>query len=218
MILLIILKILFWRRCRSTYATISSSRVSQFTFLAYCGIRRTTWDHLHKLFSKTRMIECLGVLNAACIHNMDHVWKPHNKLTYLTAFEHDQNYVTISQLFWSAIILLLTFMVLIAMCVAQCDAFHFTSSSKSLLWCIESESSLHGKCSSLCQHSTCASLHSPLDKYLTFHGKEINLCSKQSSFLLRHLISMLLIISGDIEINPGPKQGMPFYNDTCILT
>lgn len=217
MILLITLKILFWQRCRSTYPTITSSRVSRFTFLAYCGIRngfKTTWDHLHKLFS--RIIEYLRVLNAACIsflHNMDNVWKPHNKLTYyLISFELNQNYVNISQFFWSAIILFLTFVILMALCMAQCDAFHFTISSKSLLWCTESESSSHGKCSSLCHHST--SLHSPC-KYLTFHGKEINLCSKQPSFLLRRLISMLLIISGDIETNPGPKQGIPFY--TVIL-
>lgn len=203
--------------------TITSTCVSRFTFLVYCGIReslKTTWNCLHMLFST--VIACLRALYTAYIsfHHMYHVWKPH-LLTHLTAFGLDQNY-DINPLLLYAISLTLTFMVLMAKYMAQCNAFHFIVSpsvAKCLPWvfqCTENESSLHGKCSARLieyEHSTCITF---AYKHLTFYGKEIDSCYKQPSlnFLLHLLVSMLLIISGDVELNPGPKQGIPCM---CML-
>ena len=180
-VLLIILKVIFWQRYKdmNPSTTRASSRFSQFTFL---GMRKGF---------------------KACILSIHHiimyrVWKPYNiMLTHLTDFELDQNYVIITQVFWCAISLILMFM---AKCMAQYGAYQFRISNvaKCLPWC---ESSLHGKCSTQYQYSTCASLD------LCSMGKRIDLCSKQAPYSLHLLFSILLIISGDIELNPGPKLG-----------
>ena len=199
--------------------TTTNTCVSRFTFLV-CGVRegfKTTWNHLHMLFST--VIACLRALYIACIsfHHMvhNHVWKPHLVIHLTTFNEREKSYDC--RLLWCAISLTLMFMVLMAKHMAQFGAFHFILSSsiaKCLPWvfqCTENELSLHDKCSARLiqyEHSTCTT---SAYKHLTFHGKEIDSCSKQCSlnFWLHLLISMLLITSGDVERNPGPKQGIP---------
>ena len=197
-VLLIILKVLFWQR----YKGMNPSCVSQVTFLVYCGTRegfKTTWNHLYMLF--LTMIGGLRALSIACInlYHMYHVWKIH----ILTAFELAQTYVI------SRLVCCTTFLiVLMAKCMKQDSVFPFIVSSivKCLPWmfCNESESPLHSKCSAgpmQYQNSTCMLTASPSNCLLD---------SKKPSILLHLLISMLLIICGDVELNPGPKQGIHY--------
>ena len=185
---------------------ISTSCVSQVKVLAYSGKReglKTTWNHFYLI-----LIYGLSALNTAYInfHHMYHVWK----LYVLTTLELTQTFV-VSQLTYCKKI----FMVLMTKRMEKYGVFCFIVSYyilKHLPWISCNESRWHSKLSAEMIHYQYSmpltpALNCLFEKNSNFCDKEHDPNCKQPSLLLHLIISMLLIICGDVELNPGPKQG-----------